>query len=71
VDDDLKDVMRGSDAAVVLGMGASPFGNLNLGIRYNIGFTDIYTADDSGKIPVSDYPKIMNRVFHFYLGYSF
>lgn len=71
VDDDLKDVMKGTDFSLVLGVGVTPAENFNFGIRINYGLTDIYTGDDKLNVPGFNYPSIKNRVFHFYIAYPF
>lgn len=71
IDDDLKSVMRTVDVSAVLGIGFNPSQNFHLGVRYNIGLTDIYKGDEDANIPGLDFPDIKNRVFHFYVGYSF
>lgn len=70
IDQKLNDVMTTADFALVIGVGYSLNRHFNGGIRFNYGVTNIYNPDnDSGSN--SDVPNIQNRVFHFYVAYSF
>jgi hypothetical protein len=66
VDDDLKDIMKGTDFSLVLGSGVQLGNNFNLGVRLNLGLSEVF--DGSGE---NGFPSIKNRVFHFYIGYTF
>ncbi|SHG95533.1 Outer membrane protein beta-barrel domain-containing protein [Chryseolinea serpens] len=70
VDDDLKDVMTKADVALVAGVGFSPGAHFNCGARYNYGISNIYKPADDGNSN-NDLPTVQNRVFHFYVAYSF
>lgn len=65
VNDDLKDVMKKSDVSLAFGLGFDPAKNVNLGVRYNLGLTQIFDVPDG-----VDFPKVSNRVFHFYVAFS-
>ena len=67
---DLKKYMRPLDFSFVLGFGVQPTEHFSFGARANIGMTDIFDGDDDN-FSVISYPDVKNRVFHFYLGYSF
>ena len=69
VDGDLKEEFKPIDLSLVLGLSVNPTENFNFGLRLNNGLTDIYTADPD--YPGIEYPPIKNRVFHFYVGFSF
>ncbi|HMJ67792.1 MAG TPA: porin family protein [Cyclobacteriaceae bacterium] len=68
VDEDLKDVMKPVDLALVVGLGFYPAEHFNFGVRSNFGVTTIF--DPPSNAP-PDFPTVANRVFHFYLAYSF
>jgi hypothetical protein len=68
---DVKNVMKGFDLSLVLGLGVAASEHVNLGFRLNLGLTDIYSGDDQGNVPGFNYPDIKNRVLHFYVAYSF
>jgi hypothetical protein len=70
VDEDLKDVMSAIDFSLVVGLGVSLGDHFNSGVRYNHGVTNIYSPDDDS-FPGVDPPTVQNRVFHFYIAYSF
>lgn len=65
VNDDLKEFMKGTDFSLVLGMGFQPQEHFNFGVRLNLGVSDIFDIDAPG------FPSVKNRVFHFYVAYSF
>jgi hypothetical protein len=69
VDDDLKEIMRSTEFGFLLGFGVSPGKHFNAGVRYNLGVSDIFSADEDAG--VTDFPAVRNRMMHFYLGYSF
>lgn len=66
INEDLKDIMKGTDFSFCIGLGFSTEKNINLGARLNYGLSEIF--DESGS---NGFPSIKNRTFHFYLGYSF
>ncbi len=68
VNKSVSDVTSALDLAGVVGLAISPIDKLTVGARYNMGFNDIYTGDSKS---VVKYPTISNRVFHFYIAYSF
>jgi hypothetical protein len=70
VDEKIKNVFNTVDFSLVLGMGYSFNSHLNAGARLNYGISNIYKLGEDPGSPV-DLPSIQNRVFHFYLGYSF
>ncbi|HYG20322.1 MAG TPA: porin family protein [Ohtaekwangia sp.] len=65
VDEDLKDVFKSLDVAMVAGVGLRMSEHFQAGIRLNLGVTDVLKNDSD------DYPAVKSRTFHFYLGYSF
>lgn len=66
VNDDLKDIMKGTDFSFVLGTGIQATDKLNFGARLNLGLSEVF--DGSGE---SGFPSIKNRVLHFYVGFTF
>lgn len=66
IDSDLKEIMKEVDFSLVLGTGFQAGDHFNLGARLNLGLSEIF--DESGS---NDVPSIKNRVFHFYIGYTF
>jgi hypothetical protein len=66
IDEDLKSIMKGTDVSLVLGTGIQAGPNVNLGLRLNLGLTEVF--DGSGS---NGFPGIKNRVLHFYIGYTF
>ena len=69
IDEKLNDVMTPVDFALVVGLGYSAGDHFNCGARLNYGVTNIYKPDDdSGTIEI---PDVHNRVFHFYIAWSF
>jgi hypothetical protein len=66
VNDDLKNIMKGTDVSLVGGLGFNATENFNLGVRVNIGMTEAFK--DSGS---NGFPSVKNQVLHFYLGYTF
>ncbi len=69
INSNLMEVMRTSDFGLVFGLGMNSSQNLNFGVRYNLGLSDIYVADDA--YLSAPFPDIKNRVFHFYFAYNF
>ena len=70
LDEDLNDVMTTAELSLVVGAGFSAGEHFNCGVRYNHGVSNIYDPDDD-QYPGIDPPKVQNRVFHFYVAYSF
>jgi hypothetical protein len=69
VDHDIKELFRKADFSLALGVGLNPSEHFNFGLRYTIGLSDIFKADEDNN--ATGFPDIKNRVFHFYLAYSF
>ena len=63
MDDDLMDLTNAADFSLVLGVELKVGENFSLGSRLNYGMTNVFED-------IEDY-EIKNRVFHFYLSYSF
>ena len=63
MDDDLMDFSNTVDFSLVLGLEFKASENIALGSRLNYGMTNVFKEID-------DY-EIENRVFHFYLSYTF
>ncbi len=70
VDEKLNDIMKTADLALVVGVGYSLGRHFNSGARLNYGVTNIYSPDDDSGSNI-DFPDVQNRVFHFYVAYSF
>jgi len=70
VDDKLNDVMNTADFALVVGAGYSLGRHFNGGIRFNYGFSNIYSPVQNSSSNI-DLPEVYNRVLHFYLACSF
>lgn len=67
IDENLNDVMTAADFALVVGVGYSIGGHFNGGARLNYGVTNIYSPDEDSGLDI----EVHNRVFHFYVAYSF
>jgi|SRR5688572_3268376 len=65
INEDLKDYMKSMNVSLVLGIGVSPGDNFNLGLRYNLGMTDMFD------VATPDFPTVKTRVMHVYIAYSF
>jgi len=70
IDDDLKEIMNPVDMSLVVGVGANVSRKINLGVRYNLGLTNIF-KETYQPYPGLDFPVVKNRVFHFFVGFSF
>jgi hypothetical protein len=68
INDDLQSIMKDADLSLVLGVGYSPWKYINFGMRYNMGFTPIFKKPENAP---SDFPTVSNRVYHFFVGFSF
>ena len=72
VDDNLNDTMTKADLSAVVGVGYAPREHFNCGARINYGITNIYSPKNSNnRSSTIDLPTVENRVFHFYVAYSF
>ena len=70
IDEKVTKVMTTADFALVVGAGYSFNRRINTGVRINYGITNIYNPEVESGFPV-ELPNVQNRVFHFYVGYSF
>ncbi len=70
VNDDLKKFMNKVDLSFVIGIGANVARQVNMGARYNLGVSDIF-KDVYEPYPGLEFPTVKNRVFHFFVAYSF
>jgi hypothetical protein len=68
VNDDLKEVMKSTDFSFLLGLGINASAHLHFGARYQLGLSGIFAKPPNAPV---DFPSIKNRVFHFFVGYSF
>ncbi len=68
VNDDLKEVMKSTDFSFLFGLAVNASEHLHVGARYQLGLSNIFAKPQSGPV---DFPSIKNRVFHFFLGFSF
>lgn len=68
VDDDVKGYFEDIDLGLVIGLGYDFASGINLGARFNLGLKDIYFDEGIKKITGRN---TANRLFQFYLGYSF
>lgn len=66
VDEDLKDIMKGTEFALVLGINFKIKENIHLGARLNRGLTQIFDVPSD-----ADFPKVQNNVFHLHFGVVF
>lgn len=73
VEADVKDGHKSIDFGVNFGAGYDFTENLSVGIRYNLGLSNIYeTGDDSGEeIEIESDAKVKNSVFSLSVGYKF
>jgi hypothetical protein len=70
IDEELYDVMTKTDFAIVTGIGYTFAHNFIGGVRWNYGITNIFKPEQDPNSTM-ELPKVQNRVFQFYVGYSF
>jgi hypothetical protein len=69
VNNDARDFMKSGDFSYVVGVAYS-MEHLNFGVRFNGGINNIYKPKKDPSSPQESI-EVHNRVFHFYVGYSF
>lgn len=70
VDEKLNDSMKTGDFSLVVGVAHSMGRHFNSGIRLNYGVSNILSDPEDVNYNI-EIPKVMNRVLHFYVAYTF
>lgn len=70
VSNDINENYKSLDMGLVGGFGIEPTSHIQIGARLNYGLNDISTASRDLAYGIKR-PSLNNRVFHFFVGYSF